>query len=204
MTDEPILGPSSPLVVVGASAGGVDALTELVRALPGDLPAPVLVVLHMAADKPSLLPRILSRATELTVETARDGELLQRGHVHVAPPGRHLVVRGRRIRLESSEPINGHRPAVDPLFTSAAAACGPDVVGVILSGTRADGTAGLAEVKARGGTTLVQDPRDALHAGMPTSAIDHVSVDAVLPIGEIAKAIACVATTGHLPCLESA
>jgi|GraSoiStandDraft_4_1057263.scaffolds.fasta_scaffold83806_2 two-component system chemotaxis response regulator CheB len=199
MADEPGTGTHAPLVVVGASAGGVDALTELVRGLPADLPAPVLIVLHVAPSSPSLLPRILNRSTEMAVAAALDGDALESGHVYVAPPDQHLVVEDGVIRLQATATVNGHRPAVDPLFTSAAAAYGGDVVGVILSGTRDDGTAGLAEIKAQGGTTIVQDPDTARYAGMPLSAIDNVHVDAILALEEIGPAIASVCKTGKLP-----
>src|SRR3954449_9853833 len=102
MTDEPSIGPPSPLVVVGASAGGVDALTELVRTLPADLPAPILIVLHVAASSPSLLPRILNRATEMAVTAAQDGGALEPGRVYVAPPDLHLVVADGVMRLRAS------------------------------------------------------------------------------------------------------
>ena len=199
MADELGTEQTSPLVVIGASAGGVDALTELVRTLPATLPAPVLIVLHLAASSPSLLPRILNRSTEMSVSAAEDGETLEPGCVYVAPPDRHLVVDGGMMRLRATATVNGHRPAVDPLFASAAAAYGANVVGVILSGNRDDGTAGLAEIKAQGGTTIVQDPDTALYAGMPLSAINHVEVDAILPVTEIGEAIASVCTTGKLP-----
>jgi two-component system chemotaxis response regulator CheB len=199
MADELGTERQSPLVVVGASAGGVDALTELVRTLPATLPAPVLIVLHVAASSPSLLPRILNRATEMAVSAARDGEALEPGRVYVAPPDLHLVVEGASMRLQATATVNGHRPAVDPLFASAAAAYGANVIGVILSGTRDDGTAGLAEIKAEGGTTIVQDPDTALYVGMPLSAIENVKIDAILPVEEIGEAIASVCTTGKLP-----
>src|SRR4051794_35695279 len=120
MADEPNTGTHSPLVVIGASAGGVDALTALVRTLPPDFPAPVLVVLHLAASSPSLLPRILNRATPLDVTAAEDGDAPAAGCVYVAPPDLHLVLDDGVMRLRATARVNGHRPAVDPLFSSAA------------------------------------------------------------------------------------
>src|SRR3954453_11696917 len=199
MADELGTGRQSPLVVVGASAGGGDALTELVRTLPATLPAPVPIGLPVAASSPRPPPRILNRSTEMAVSAARDGEALEPGCVYVAPPDLHLVVEGASMRLQATATVNGHRPAVDPLFTSAAAAYGGGVGGVILSGTRDDGTAGLAEIKAQGGTTIVQDPDTARYAGMPLSAIDNVHVDAILALEEIGPAIASVCKTGKLP-----
>ncbi len=152
------------VIVVGASAGGVQALQELVAQLPPELPASILVVLHLMPSGTSVLHDILDRAGPLPATQAVDGERLERGHVYVAPPDFHMLLRGSEIRLSAGPRENGHRPAIDPLFRSAVRACGPRVIGVVLSGTLDDGTDGLRLIKQRGGTTVVQDPEDAATA----------------------------------------
>jgi two-component system chemotaxis response regulator CheB len=185
--------PGHDLIVVGASAGGVEALVELVAGLPPDLPAAVCIVLHVPAAGTSLLPQILSRAGSLPTGHARDGELLRHGHIYVAPPDSHLVIEPARMRLVAGPRENGHRPSVDVLFRTAAAAYGPRVVGVVLSGTLDDGTAGLLVIKRRGGVAVVQQPADARYPGMPQSALEHVVVDYALPVAEIGSALARLA-----------
>ena len=181
------------LVVVGASAGGVEALQRLIGGLPSDLAAAVLVVLHVPPTGTSVLPQILSRAGALPVAHARDGQVLEAAHVLVAPPDYHLRVRDGHVELDRGPRENAHRPAVDPLFRTAARAYGVDAVGVILSGARDDGTLGLAAIKQAGGTTIVQDPEEALYTGMPTSAIARVGPDHVMSVQDIAALIADLA-----------
>lgn len=174
------------VVVIGASAGGVQALKELIRGLPADFPGAVFVVLHLSPNGTSFLPDILSRAGLLDAEHPPDGTKIETGHIYVAPPDRHLVIEDSRAELTAAPKENRHRPAVDPLFRSAALAYGSKVVGVILTGTLDDGTAGLWEVKKRGGIAVVQDPSEARYPGMPRSAIQNVDVDYVVPLSEMA------------------
>jgi two-component system chemotaxis response regulator CheB len=177
------------VVVVGASAGGVQALQNLVAQLPLEFPASVLVVLHMMSAGTSVLSSILDRAGPLPATLAVDGEPLERAHVYVARPDAHLLLRGPTIHLSTGPRENGHRPAIDPLFRSAARAYGPRVVGVVLSGTLDDGTDGLRLIKQRGGATVVQDPDDAAYSGMPESAITYVGPDRIVPLAAMGETL---------------
>ncbi|HTU85703.1 MAG TPA: chemotaxis protein CheB [Solirubrobacteraceae bacterium] len=177
------------LVVIGASAGGVEVLTRVARDLPADLRAAVCIVLHISPGSPSMLAHILGRAGTLPCRAARDGERLREGLILVAPPDHHLVIEDGHVRLTVGPRENGHRPAIDVLFRSAAEALDSRVIGVILSGTRDDGSAGLAVIKASGGATIVQDPEEALYGGMPTSAIANVAVDAIVKSDLVASTI---------------
>jgi two-component system chemotaxis response regulator CheB len=170
------------VVVIGASAGGVETLRELVHQLPRDFPAAIFIVVHIPTDAPSLLPRILSRAGPLVAEHARDGDPIVPGRIYIAPPNHHLLVKPGAAWVIYGPKENGHRPAVDPLFRTAARAYGHRVIGVVLSGNLNDGSHGLRTVKSRGGVAVVQDPDDALYPGMPSSAIEHAQVDHVFPI----------------------
>ena len=172
--------------MIGASAGGVEVLKDVVAGLPADLEAAVCVVLHIAPSSPSALADILARAGRLPCRPASDGEALEHGTILVAPPDRHLVVEYAVVRLDVGPRENGHRPAVDVLFRSAAAVWHERVVGVILSGTRDDGAAGLAAIKTSGGAAVVQDPEEAMYGSMPLNALAHVVVDAVVPFALIA------------------
>lgn len=178
--------PGHDIVVIGASAGGVEALSLLARDLPVDLPAAIFVSLHIPAHCPSLLPHILNRHGRLPAIHPADGEAIQTGRIFIAPPDHHLLLERGRIRLMRGPREDGHRPAVDPMFRSAALAYGPRVVGVVLTGTMDDGTAGLAAIQQRGGLTVVQDPNEALHSGMPRSALASLAIDYTLPLAGIA------------------
>jgi len=177
------------LIVVGASAGGVEALQRLVADLPPELPASVLVVLHLMTSGTSVLDSILGRSGPLPVTQGHDGERLERGHVYVAPPDLHMLLRGSAIHLSAGPRENGHRPAVDPLFRSAARAFGARAIGVVLTGNLDDGTDGLRLIKERGGATVVQDPDDAAYGDMPQNAIDHVEPDHIVPLSRIGRTL---------------
>jgi two-component system chemotaxis response regulator CheB len=181
--------PGHTIVVVGASAGGIEALMNLVRRLPGDLPAAVFVVVHVPPTATSALPSILERAGALPALHPADGQPIEPSRIYVAPPDHHLLVRPGQVRLGRGPKENGHRPAVDPLFRSAALHYGPRAIGVVLSGSLDDGAAGLLAIKGRGGMALVQDPDEALFPSMPRAAMENVEVDAVLPAAELAKCI---------------
>jgi two-component system chemotaxis response regulator CheB len=177
------------IIVIGASAGGVETLSQLVGDLPKDLPAAIFIVVHFPRWGKSVLPDILNRKGDLPAAHATDSEVIVPGRIYVAPPDYHLVVKRGYIRLVQGPMENSCRPAVDPLFRTAAKAYGQRVIGVILSGTLDDGTAGLMDVKHYGGVAVVQDPKDALFSGMPSSAVENVKVDYVLPLSLIAPTL---------------
>jgi two-component system chemotaxis response regulator CheB len=173
------------VIVIGASAGGVEALGVLVGGLPADLPAAILVVLHIGAHK-SDLPGLLNRVGRLRAAHPADEDEVSAGQIYVAPPDHHMTLEDGRVRLTKGPRENFSRPAIDPLFRSAAADYGADVIGVILTGGLNDGTAGLYEVKLHGGVAIVQDPGDAQSPSMPRSALAHVAVDHCEPLTAIA------------------
>jgi len=181
------------IVVLGASAGGIEALQSIVRDLPADLDASVFVTVHFPEGSTSMLPQILSRAGGLPAVHATNGERIVPRRIYVAPSDYHLLMEGHTVRLSRGPRENGYRPAIDPMFRSAALAFGARVIGVVLSGNLDDGTSGLAAIKRRGGLALVQDPTDAAFDSMPRSAIHHVRVDHVAGAAELGKLIAeCV------------
>jgi two-component system chemotaxis response regulator CheB len=174
------------MVVIGASSGGVEALVALLAGIPDDFPAAIFVVLHVRPDLPSQLPAILNRAGHLPASHAVDAEPIRRGRVYVAPPGMQTYVHHGRMSVQRGPLENLYRPAIDPLFRTAAHHYGPRVIGVILTGSMDDGSAGLLAVKRGGGLTVVQDPVDAAFSAMPGNAIKAVSPDHVVPLREIA------------------
>ncbi len=173
------------IIVIGASAGGVEALSKVVSQLPADFPAAIFIVLHVSPHGTSALPQILSRAGSLPATHPKDGQAIEAGHIYVAPPDQHLLLKQGSITLTHGPRENGNRPAVDPLLRTAARIYGDRVIGVILSGVLDDGTAGLKAVKQRGGIAIAQDPDDALYSSMPRSAIENVDVDYVTPIADM-------------------
>ena len=182
------------IIVVGASAGGIDTLRVLIAALPVDLSASLFIVVHTSPDAPGLLADIFNRSGTLPATYAIDGDRIEKGKIYVAPPDHHLLIEPNRVRVTRGPKENRFRPAVDPLFRSAAQTYGPRAVGVILTGYMDDGTAGLWTVKRLGGTAIVQDPTDALVPYMPLNAVTHVKVDYCLPLKEIAPLLVRLTT----------
>lgn len=181
MANDPLTG---HIVVVGASAGGISALMELAQTLPAGFPAPVCVVQHVGAH-PSILPELLSNRGPHPAVHARDRQVLTPGVLHVAPPDHHMLVEGRELRLTRGPRENHTRPAIDPLFRSAALAWGPRAIGVVLTGTMDDGSAGLWAIKSRGGIAVVQDPATAEEPSMPECALRATEVDHTVPLREV-------------------
>lgn len=170
------------IIVIGASAGGVEAVTRLVGDLPRNLPAALFITVHFPRRAQSALPRILNRHGELPARHPADGEMFQPGHIYVAPPDSHLLLYRNAMRLSRGPTENGNRPAIDPMFRSAAVAFRNRVIGVVLSGSLDDGTGGLRAISRRGGVGVAQDPTDALFPSMPASAVAHGGVSHVVPI----------------------
>jgi two-component system chemotaxis response regulator CheB len=191
------------VVVVGSSAGGIEALRELASGLPVDFPAPVCIVLHTSPEAPGVVDSILSRSGPVPATNARDRQRLEPGRIYVAPPDSHLLIEPGRVRVTKGPRENRFRPAIDPLFRSAAQVFGPAAIGVILTGNLGDGTAGLWAIKQLGGTTVVQDPADALFPSMPQSAMNHVRIDYVLPLSEI-PALLVRLTAEEMPAVAAA
>lgn len=177
------------VAVVGASAGGVEALQSLARGLPADSPLAVVVVLHMPTGAHSKLGEILGRAGPLPAVPATHGARVEPGRIYVAQPDYHLVLSDSRMFQLDGPRENGFRPAIDPLFRSAARTLGPRAIGVLLSGTMDDGVAGLAAIQAFGGATVVQDPDDALASGMPRAALEMLEPDHVGPATSMGRVL---------------
>jgi|SRR5262245_43653066 two-component system chemotaxis response regulator CheB len=185
----PGLPGSQDIVVVAASAGGVEALRDIVRRLPAGLPSAIFIVLHTPAHHESALPQILASVTALPVSHARHGERIQRGRIYVAPPDFHMTVARGHVWLDQGRKENYTRPAADPLFRSAAAAYGPRVIGIVLTGLDGDGAEGLKAVTTAGGYGIVQRPDTAQYPQMPKAAIAEDDPDHCLPLPEISAAI---------------
>jgi two-component system chemotaxis response regulator CheB len=173
------------IVVMGASAGGVESLREVVGGIPADFPGAVFVVLHIPPYQPSALPAILARSGPLPACHPEDGDAIRPGRIYVAPPDHHLLVDAGRIAVKRGPKENRFRPSIDALFRSAAHSFGPNVVGVVLSGALDDGTSGLWTIKRLGGISVVQQPNNARFESMPLSAVEQVKVDYTLPAGDI-------------------
>jgi two-component system, chemotaxis family, protein-glutamate methylesterase/glutaminase len=176
-------------VAIGASAGGVAALTEILAALPARLPAAVLIVQHLDPRRKSMLPSVLGRHSALRIKEAEEGDRLQPGTVYIAPADRHLLVSDDHVTLSGSALVNFSRPSIDLLFVSVAETFGPRAIGVILTGAGVDGAGGLAAIKRHGGVTIVQDPRGAEHRRMPDAARLTGCADRTVPLKEIAATL---------------
>ena len=172
------------IIVIGASAGGVEALCELFKPLPEKLDAAIFVAMHVGAD--SILPQILTRCGKVPAIPAKNKKPYKRGCAYVAPPQHHLLLKNGFTVLSRGPRENGHRPAIDVLFRSAAREHRSKVIGVVLSGGRDDGSAGLFAIKSRGGVAIVQDPTEATAPNMPQNALNMVDVDFCLPVRQIA------------------
>jgi len=184
------------VIVIGASAGGVEALEQVVRTLPVDLPAAVFVVMHVPPRSVSLLPRILSKAALLPAFHAQDGDTIEPGRIFVAPPDYHLVVERGHVHLGSGPKEQHSRPCINVTFRTAAAAYGERVAGVLLTGELDDGTAGLWEIERRGGVTVVQNPEEAAFPSMPLSALREMEVDHTVSLADIGPLLGKLATNG--------
>jgi len=188
--DEPAARHRRDIVVVGASEGGIDALSGFVAALPSELPAAVFVAVHSRPGPENGLPELLTRRGPLRARYAIHGDRIVKGRIYVAPPDTHLQLRPGYVQVVRGPKENGFRPSVDALFRTASIAYGPRVIGVLLTGNLDCGTAGLLSIKARAGLALVQDPREAAVPAMPRSAIQHVTVDHVAGVASLARLVA--------------
>lgn len=190
------------IIVIGASAGGLDAVATLLAQLPADLHAAICVTIHVPASATGEHVRLLGRAASLPVRRAEDGGALYRGSIYVAPPDHHLVLGAGHLRVARGPKENRARPAIDPLFRSAADVYGRRVIGVLLTGYLDDGAAGLAAIQRAGGLTIVQDPDDAHTPDMPSAALARIAVDRTLPLHRmgavIASAVGDAPTNNHL------
>jgi two-component system chemotaxis response regulator CheB len=178
------------IVVIGASAGGMETLQKVVSRLPADLPASLFVVWHLSPGLKSILPSVLNRNGPLPACHPKDGDRIERGRIYVAPNDHHMLLENGYIRITKGPKENRFRPAVDPLFRSAAYIYGPRVIGVVLTGGLDDGTAGLYTIKLRGGTAIVQEPADAVIRSMPLNALAYTEADYKLPAAAIGDTIA--------------
>ncbi len=179
---------------VGASAGGIEALLTIVQQLPADFPAPILIVVHISPDSPGYLPEILAQYGRLPATNGIDGTVIENGRIYFAPPDRHLIVdKHGKLQTPRGPRENCSRPAIDPLFRSVALGFGTRSVGIVLSGGLNDGSEGLRAIKLYGGTTIVQDPSDAIVNSMPLNAMRNTTIDYCLPASEIGSQISKLA-----------
>jgi two-component system chemotaxis response regulator CheB len=182
------------IIVIGASAGGFEAIKQVIAGLPSDLDAAIFIVWHLSPKTIGILPDVLNKLSILHAKNARDFDEIRMGHIYIAPPDRHLLLEADHIRVTKGPKENRFRPAVDPLFRSAAYTFGNRVIGVVLSGALDDGTAGLWTIKERGGITIVQDPAEATVSSMPFNALREVKVDYTLSAAEIGPMLAILSS----------
>lgn len=186
------------VIVIGTSTGGLEALKAVLSGLPANFPGAVLVAMHVGSH-PSALPRLLGTNCALAVRHAQHLDRIEPGSILIAPPDKHLIVDGQQVRLSHGAKENHSRPAIDPLFRSAAMSFGSKTIGVILTGDLDDGTVGLQAIEAHGGQTIVQDPLDAVAPSMPLSAIEYVRVDFILPLAAISDTLVDLVQQSDLP-----
>ena len=187
------------IVVIGSSAGGVLALKELVASLPATFNAPIFVVQHVAPYATSMLPEILSHAGPLKAVHPADGDPIRAGYIYIAPPDHHLLVENDRVLVKKGPKENRFRPSIDALFRSAAYTFGHRVIGVVLTGLLDDGTSGMWSIKRLGGVGIVQQPDDAQYPSMPSSVLEYVDVDYVVPLAELAALLCRLTTEDNAP-----
>lgn len=192
-----------PLIVIGASVGGLGAIASVLKEVSPNVPAAILAVIHIG-DQEAQLPRYFQQRSPIPAAYGRDQETITAGRLYLAPPDRHLMVENGHLLLSQGPRENHTRPAIDPLFRSAAEVYGPLVTGVILTGNLTDGTAGLWEVKRRGGVAVVQDPDEAEVPSMPRSALTHVAIDYRLPLKDIGKLLNRLADEAVVKALQFA
>jgi two-component system, chemotaxis family, protein-glutamate methylesterase/glutaminase len=197
MVERSQTAPQFDVIAIGASAGGVEALHTVAASLPGDFPVPVLIVQHMDPRHKSLLATLLGRRCRLRVKQAANEEEIRSGTIYIAQPDMHLIVRSGRLVLTDTKQVHFSRPSIDLLFQSVADVYGDRAIGVILSGSGVDGADGIRAIKAKGGTTLAQDPASAAHTGMPQAARATNCVDFTLPLDEIGPALASLVTPAY-------
>ena len=189
--------PQFDVVAIGASAGGIEALHAVVSALPVQFPAAVLIVQHMDPRHKSMLAGLLGRRAKLVVKQAVNSEAVQPATVYIAPPDMHLITREGHLVLTDTKLVHFSRPSIDLLFESVADDYGDRAIAVVLSGSGVDGAAGIRAIKGKGGTTIIQDPASAAHAGMPQAARATGCVDLTLPLEEIGPAVVNLVTPSH-------
>ncbi|HVG42932.1 MAG TPA: chemotaxis protein CheB [Chitinophagaceae bacterium] len=180
------------IIVIGASAGGVIALVELFKSIPNDFEGYIFVVQHLSPFSPSMLPQIISRSSHLKAVHPKDGDKIKINTIYIAPPDHHLLIEKDKVMVKKGPKENRFRPSIDALFRSAAYSYGSRVVGVVLSGLLDDGTSGLWSIKRKGGTTLIQDPKDAEFPSMPLNVLEYVDVDHSIAMTEMGDLLNCI------------
>lgn len=189
----------SQVVVIGGSAGAIPSIIEIVRHLPPSFNLPICIVVHIHPDSTSVLPTLVESASGIPTTHAQDQDILKPRHIYIAPPDRHMLLEGKRLLVHRGAHENRSRPAIDPLFRSAALSFGTNVIALLLSGYLDDGTAGLLAVKRQGGVVIVQDPNDTIFRAMPSHALESVKADFVLPLSAIAQTLARLARPQGAP-----
>jgi two-component system, chemotaxis family, protein-glutamate methylesterase/glutaminase len=191
--------PTRDVVVIGGSAGSLEALKQIVREFPADLPAAIFVVIHLSARTKSYLPEILAARSGLSVSQVTDGAAITTGTIYVAPPDHHLLIGNNHIHLSKGPKEGLNRPSINVTFRSAAAAYGNRVIGILLSGMLDDGASGLWEIGRRGGVTIVQDPAEAEFPSMPMNALQDAAVHYRLPVAEIGRLVSGLTGREEVP-----